>query len=119
MQHNMLTADDKKFILMTINDGMVELAGTTANLIEGVSAEIKEVRKDLEEVKKDVICIKKDVACLKTDVSFLKQQTIQTNEGLTVIRRDLVSLHSRVDYLEQTRADRINDADYDPNLLKK
>ena len=95
----MLTSDDKKFILMAINDSMVELAGTTADLINGVTVKIEEVRNDLDEVKKDV--------------SILKQQAIQTNEGLTVIRRDLVSLHSRVDHLERTRIGMINDADFD------
>lgn len=112
----MLTTDDKKFILAAIHEGMVELAGTTAQLIEGVSADIKGVRNDLGEVKKNVKSLKEDVAGLKEDVSFLKQQAIQTNEGLTVIRRDLVSLHSRVDHLERTRIGMINDADFDQEV---
>ncbi len=99
--NNMLTSDDKKFILMAINDSMVELAGTTADLIDGVTVKIEEVRSYLNEVKKDV--------------SILKQQAVQTNEGLTVIRQDLVSLHRRIDFLERGRAGMINDADYDPD----
>lgn len=90
----MLTAEDKKFILVAINDAMVKLAGATADLIEGVSAQIKEVR---------------------NDVSFLKHQAIHTNKSLGFIREDLAHVHKRVDYLEQVQADRVNDALDDPN----
>jgi len=98
----MLTPDDKKFILMAIHDGMVELAGTTADLIEGVSEKINKVRDDLNEVK--------------IDVSILKQQTIHTNKNLTLIRGDLSLVHRRVDFLEQARADRVNDTNVEADM---
>lgn len=94
----MLTADDKKFILMAINAGMVELAGTTADLIEGVIAEIRVTQKD---------------------VSILKHQANHTNKSLGLIRDDLGLVHRRVDYLEQMRTDKVNDTIYDVDLPTK
>jgi hypothetical protein len=104
-QENMLTAEDKKFILVAVNDAMVELAGATAGLIEGLAQSINEV--------------KKDVAVIKIDVIFLKQQAAHTNRTLGIIRDDLALVHRRVDRLEESWADRVNDAPSEVDLRKK
>ncbi len=91
----MLTSDDKKFILMAINNSMVELAGTTAVLIEGVLTQLK--------VTQD-------------DVSILKQQAIYTNKSLTLIRDDLSLVHRRVEFLEQTRGESFNDTNVEADM---